>query len=377
MQTHALDVSFPPSKPRGTTRKLDPLVEASVQFGNNLRPTAGELKAFKELFFTLIFRADAKAKRKLSTALSRSNYTPRTIAIFFSMEEIEISAPMLLFSPVLRERDLNALIAKNSVAHMRVIARRTALELSTIKKLLSHEDDQDLVRKLLKKNASLAENQEIQDLLNLPASAFQSEKPKIAERQPVAVAEDIQDPVQPVLEQKEAALLELANKGGRIASRRQASHQTYTESTEQFEKQLLECARAGNHSSFSQSIENACAIDTTAIMDIIKRGDAGMLASLLRALGISKTTSCQLLLMLNRDIGRNVAVFRAVSQKFDQLRRSECQAIFAKMGAQFGGAAPTPDIQSRELSFKTALHNRRDSVLPRHNHAPELRYGTL
>lgn len=378
MQTHALDVSIPSSMPRGTTRKLDPLVEASVQFGNNPRPTAEEVKAFKELFFTLIFKADAKAKRKLSTALSRSNYTPRTIAIFFSMEAIETSAPMLLFSPVLRERDLNALITKGTVAHMRVIARRTSLETSTVRKLLSHKDDQDLVSKLLKKNANLSENPEILDLLNLPASAFQTEKPEIAATKPIAAAKDTQEPAQTVVIQKQATLMELANRGGRIASKRQTVQQPYSGSTEQFEKQLLECARMGNFSSFSQSIENVYALEVATTLDIIERRDAGMLASLLRAMQISKTASCQLLLLLNRDVGRNVAVFRAVTQKFDELRRSECKAIFERMGAQFGDStAATPVSCSHEVSFETALHNRRESVLPNQQHAPELRYGTL
>ncbi len=376
MQAQELHQTSQPPRVLRNTRKPDPLIEASVQFGSKLRPTEKQVNIFKELFFNLIFKADASAKRKLSTALARSHYTPRTIAIFFSMEEIEISAPMLLFSPVLRERDLNAVIEKTTISHLRVIARRTSLETSTVRKLLSRDDDQELVRKLLKKNASLQQNQEAIDLLSLPSSAFQIETPEeVGAEQPTIRTEDDFD--QPEAKPTHQKLFEIANIGGRLARKRHSTVQSYVGSSELFEKQLLECARKGNHASFAQTVENACALDASAIVDIIERQDAGMLASLLRAMHISKTVSCQILLLLNRDIGRNVTVFRAVSQKFDELRRSECQAIFERLGAQFTDRAATPAEQPLAEDFNKVLHNRRDSIIPHRQQTAELMYGTL
>jgi len=343
-------------------RLPDPLVEAAEQFASKPRPTHHEINCFKELFYALIFKADAGTKKKLSAALSRSHYTPRTLAIFLTMEAVETAAPLLMFSPALGERDLNAIVDRCPVSHLRVLARRSSLTASTVKKMLSRKDSQDMTRILLKKNTNLADDREIRDLLNMPVTAFMSHEQDVGDEREAAKSKR-QAKADPVAETPGMnKLLELANKGGRISSQRQRVQGIYTDSLEQFEKLLLDNARKGSHTGFSYIVERRCNLEIAKTMDIIKRQDAGMLASLLCALRVSKIAGSQLLLLLNINIGKNISVFRAVTKEFGQLRLSECQAMFEHMGAQF----ETKTTQQPELpadgDFNIALRSRRDSV---------------
>ncbi|MEO1143952.1 MAG: hypothetical protein AAFW66_16705, partial [Pseudomonadota bacterium] len=68
---------------------------------------------------------------------------------------------------------------------------------------------------------------------------------------------------------------------------------------------------------------------------ITQSGDAGLIASLLASLKVSRRTASQLLLLLNKDVGRNAEIFNVVMDKYTQLNTAECEAIFRKMGATF------------------------------------------
>lgn len=347
--------------PKRYRRQQMPLINAAEEFARNHRPTLDDMKKFKELFYTLIFQADAAVKKKLSTTLSRSHYTPRTIALFFAMDDIETAAPMLLFSPVLTTVDLNTLVEKNQAAHLAVIARRSDLQAATVKKLLSVKGRYQDIHLLLRKNTSLADDREIQDLLLLPVSSFPSheitdEKEQVVTETVATIAPpETVEPTQSATEK----LLELANAGRRLSAQHNQINGIYSETTEQFEKQLLDCARNSNKQAIAHAIEERFSLSSKKTSDIIQEQDAGMLACLLCAIGISKMTASQLLLLLNNQVGRNISVFREVMKEFDQLHRSQCEALFEKMGARFNNPETSQRIEEPGINFNQKLIDRR------------------
>ena len=353
----------PVVKPARFKRKPSPLIDSAEQFAMLARPANKDIRKFKELFYTLIFQSDSAVRKKLVTVLCRNHYVPRTIALFFAMDDISIASPMLLFSPVLSSTDLNTLVKRNQLTHSRVIARRCDLDVSTVKVLLGTNDQQGLIRTLLNKNVSLANNQAVQDLLKLPASAF---KPAGEEIKPqditVSVLEDELPKLAESSKNATAKLVDLANKGGRITAQRKNLSGFYAETTEQFEKQLLDSARKGNHEALGYSIESFCDLKMEKTLDIITKQDAGMLACLFSAMGISKMASSQLLLLLNKQVGGSITVFRKVMAEFDQLHRSECQALFEYMGAKFSNSFSHQRDQKQELNFNQKLVDRRRNL---------------
>ena len=170
------------------------------------------------------------------------------------------------------------------------------------------------------------------------------------------------DPLQKETDLSEA-LLKLANVGGKIGRERAERDERLVINSGMLEKQLLENARAGNRAAFAWSVQQFCELDFRKTLDIIENQDAGLLATLLIALGIKKIAACQLLLLLNRSIGRNADVFRAISKQLEKLDPDACKAVFEKMGARFSGPDPVPPVPREEKSFTAAIRERRNSLL--------------
>ncbi len=391
-------------QPTNTSRKLransvkargtgELLVEAAQQFALLGRPDQSEISAFKELFFSLIFKLSQDSKRQLSTALARSAFTPRTIAVFFSMESIEVAAPMLLFSPVLSDWHLNAILRKCPISHYRVIARRTDLQHSTVKNLLLGEDPRELTRTLLRKNPNIAENVAICDLLNMPVELVRKEFKELAktEEKSTKFSKTTEEAVAPdempnselgnsqLIETNpgdvQLELLELANKGGRISSLGKHVSEILTNNRpEVLEKQLLDCARKGNKRGFAQIIQDVCELPAGKTLDILERQDAGSLAGIFCALKFSRTIASQLLLLLNRNIGRDVTVFREVTKKFVELDIDYCRSALIDMGARFESRElPLPESRralEAEAGITGILRSRREMFF-QNTRAPE------
>ena len=110
------------------------------------------------------------------------------------------------------------------------------------------------------------------------------------------------------------------------------------------------------------------------MLDILEKQDAGKLAGLFCALKISRTVACQLLLLLNRNIGRDVTIFRTVTQKYTELSVDHCQLTLMQMGARFGDRElPRPDDSRRtepEHNLAATLKARRELLFPTRNTPP-------
>lgn len=109
--------------------KADRLLRAAVvSFCANARPTRREAAQFDDLSGPLLASASEETLRFMAATLSDSPYAPPALMRRLADLPVEISAPLLMRSPVLTPIDLLALIARHGLGHARAIARRTDLD---------------------------------------------------------------------------------------------------------------------------------------------------------------------------------------------------------------------------------------------------------
>ena len=113
------------SKSRADGSKADDLLVAAIAaFASITRPGRQETHQLEDLTFPLLERATIRGKRQAAHALAHIEDAPRRLVLSLANEPVEISAPILLRSPVLRSEDLVDIIGKNGLVHARAIARR-------------------------------------------------------------------------------------------------------------------------------------------------------------------------------------------------------------------------------------------------------------
>mgnify|MGYP000849066408 CR=1 FL=1 len=110
---------------RADGSKADDLLGAAIAaFASITRPGRHDAHQLEDLAFPLLERATMRGKRQAASALAQIEDAPRRLVLSLASEPVEISAPILLRSPVLRSEDLVDIIGKNGLAHARAIARR-------------------------------------------------------------------------------------------------------------------------------------------------------------------------------------------------------------------------------------------------------------
>ena len=109
--------------------KADRLLRAAVTaFCANARPTRREAAQFDDLAGPLLAGASDETLRVVAAALSETPSAPPALVRRLADLPVEISAPLLMRSPVLSPIDLLALIARYGGAHARAIASRPGLD---------------------------------------------------------------------------------------------------------------------------------------------------------------------------------------------------------------------------------------------------------
>lgn len=113
------------SHSRADSSKADDLLGAAIAaFASITRPGRHDAHQLEDLAFPLIERATTRGKRQAAHALAQIEDAPRRLVLSLANEPVEISAPILLRSAVLRSEDLLDIISKNGIDHARAIARR-------------------------------------------------------------------------------------------------------------------------------------------------------------------------------------------------------------------------------------------------------------
>jgi uncharacterized protein (DUF2336 family) len=128
-------------------RTDDVFAGAVSAFCSLTRPLRHDIVQLEELAMPLLERASSRAKRHAAAALSESPDAPKALLMALAQEPIEISAPLLLRSPVLAAVDLITLVHRCGLKHARIIARRRNPSPELVR-LLQGLDDPAIARAL-------------------------------------------------------------------------------------------------------------------------------------------------------------------------------------------------------------------------------------
>ena len=352
-------------------RKQSILIDLSSRFASLTRPSSKAVNLFQEQFYTLILNTSSVERKMISQTLAHSQYIPKAIIIFFAMEEISIAQPALLYSPVLKPRDINLILEKCAFTHTKTLARRENLDISNVNGLLKLDNETGEIRNILKTNSILANNPEISKIISHSAvSNDWVSRP--AENITIQTSPNIKPTVSSSSKDLSESLLKLANKGGRLHRKpfgKPARSPSAPITLKQLETQLLSYARHKNTEGFAILISNCCGLSSQVTSKFMQQQDAGMLATLLRALEITDVTTARILLLANNNIGRNAQIFKVVMNKYQNLDRAKCIMFYEKLGADFTQPyiINTNKHTTTRYALSLAARDRRTELLKRQN----------
>ena len=318
-----------------TLERAPLLVEIAQDFAKADRPSLKQINAFKELFYNLIQKSDHTQKVCLAHTLSKTPYLPRSIALYFVMDELEVSLPLLRYSPVLFEKDLISQALSVSTEHARAIAKRPDISPAIANALLSRPDENGMTIEALSRNETLKDNHAVSKIVTkarinrLPRMShsnadFESSLPDMGMIQP--------DPSRDVSE----LVFNLGAKGGKLE--RYAFH-TNNDGTRLTgnpnEERLLRCSQNHNPEAFAHTMHELCGLPNEVTRNALYQGNAGLIASMLKANDISSHLAAKILLLTAPDLGRNTDILRLVLDHYRDMQKTEAVSYLHSLGADF------------------------------------------
>ena len=105
--------------------KADDLLTASITaFCCVARPAKSDAQQLEDLAVPLLALASPRVRRHAAAALSELPHAPKRLILALAEDEVDISAPLLLRSPLLQPSDLIDIVTHKGISHARAIARR-------------------------------------------------------------------------------------------------------------------------------------------------------------------------------------------------------------------------------------------------------------
>ncbi|MBB3934483.1 hypothetical protein [Aureimonas phyllosphaerae] len=309
-------------------QQFDTVVTAAITAYGALRhPTQRQADDMARLVVPLWGRIGSETRRNAAAALSHSARVPRSLVDLLVAEPIEVSAPFLISSPVLEERDL---------AH------------------LSATGDERVIR-LLDNRTRRAEGPAPVPAVSAPAAA------ETAAAEPAAAAATAAQPDSPSLAPEflaETPLLEpVASKrrqgpsvdGVREALRRLAltgrtSPQVQPVDTEA----LLLLAMERQEAAFYDMLSQALPIDGRTVLEIAADPTGERLAVALKALKTPSADAMSIMMMLKPAVGLEVLAFDRLALFYRTLKVEDCRSMVNAARLQPAARAASEGIRSFE-----------------------------
>ena len=121
--------------------KADDLLTASITaFCCVARPARSDAQQLEDLAVPLLALASPRVRRHAAAALSEIPHAPKRLILALAEDDIDISASLLLRSPLLTPKDLIDIITHKGISHARVIARRRSDDPQLLGVLRSFKD---------------------------------------------------------------------------------------------------------------------------------------------------------------------------------------------------------------------------------------------
>lgn len=114
---------------RGGGSKADDLLTASITaFCCVARPASSDAKQLDDLAVPLLPLTSPRVRRHAAAVLSELPHAPKRLVMALAEDDVDISAPLLLRSPLLKSADLIEIVRRKGLSHARAIARRPVIE---------------------------------------------------------------------------------------------------------------------------------------------------------------------------------------------------------------------------------------------------------
>jgi uncharacterized protein (DUF2336 family) len=123
--------------PADRERLLGGMVELCAEAeaaGTALSPRINTL--VEGLFITLVDQAEHDIRRRLAERLADAAWAPPSLVNMLALDEIEISQPIIAYSPVLAETDLIRILVEATLDHQLAVARRPGLTAGVVEAIL-------------------------------------------------------------------------------------------------------------------------------------------------------------------------------------------------------------------------------------------------
>ncbi|EJN01386.1 DUF2336 domain-containing protein [Phyllobacterium sp. YR531] len=121
--------------------KADDLLTASITaFCCVARPAKSDAQQLEDLAVPLLPLTSPRVRRHAAAVLSELPHAPRRLVMALAEDDVDISAPILLRSPVLKTADLVDIIRRKGLGHARAIARRATTDPLMLDALHSFND---------------------------------------------------------------------------------------------------------------------------------------------------------------------------------------------------------------------------------------------
>ncbi|MEP7456998.1 DUF2336 domain-containing protein [Phyllobacterium sp. SB3] len=121
--------------------KADDLLTASITaFCCVARPAKSDAQQLEDLAVPLLPLTSPRVRRHAAAVLSELTHAPRRLIMALAEDDVDISAPILLRSPVLKTADLLDIIRRKGLGHARAIARRATTDPLLLDALHSFDD---------------------------------------------------------------------------------------------------------------------------------------------------------------------------------------------------------------------------------------------
>lgn len=324
-------------------RKAELLAEAARQLGDTARPDARQITMFKEFFYQLIDGCDKAERRRIAVALAANAYVPRPVVLYLALDDKEVAAPVLLFSPVLNEADIVLLAERLAFDHLQVLCRRDDLTPAAVKALLANGGPPAAA--LLARNVRTA-HLSVARLIEQPDEAA----PASAGRTPVSQRRAVGE-----------AVVALAARGGRLGraasaeSRQQTTHRRLSTGGEgDLAQDLIAAARMGDRQQLAERIAGVAACAPRPVSNLIEETSIESLAVLLKGIGIDPISAGQLIMLLRPQAGASGDALAQAMRVFRRLDPQECRQFVAMLAgiaaSREGVAADSGEAFSRAIA---------------------------
>lgn len=332
---------------------FDTIVRAAVaSYAALQRPSETQARDFGRLVIPLFDRTDAETRRVLAASLSATPRLPRPLVERILAEPIEIVAPFLLSSPLLKSDDIAHLTARRDPSLKKILvarrlANRTVAEPRRRPKALetppgvpqAHESAAAEVSRLTPSRQTA--------LLSMGTNTEFVGGNGSAEISSDALPASVTPPDQ--AEETRRILRQMV-----LPGRKPAPHERQYDRLD-----LLSLAIAKDREGFYAALAGKLLLDSSAMASIESDEVSEPLAVALRATDVTTADAMTILMMMKPRIGADVVAFEAMERLYAALDAADCAARFgiathpaaarARLEPQYADLPPLPRGEVRQI----------------------------